>query len=66
MSSWHVPDGKKKDIVEWLLYHRTIGFDHVYLYCNDDTPIALHNTVKRFTLGSNPFVTFHWHKTVDD
>ncbi len=25
-----------ESIVEWLIYHRSIGFDHVYLYCNDD------------------------------
>lgn len=26
---------------EWLTYHRAIGFDHVYLTCNDDDPSAL-------------------------
>lgn len=46
-------------IVEWLLYHRAIGFDHVYLYCNDDDPAALHAAVLPFLGGPAPFVTFH-------
>ncbi|CCG09771.1 FkbM family methyltransferase [Pararhodospirillum photometricum] len=28
-------------IREWLSYHRALGFDHVYLCCNDDDPSAL-------------------------
>lgn len=45
-------------IVEWLLYHRSIGFDHVYLYCNDDDPRELHERVLPFSTGPSPFVTF--------
>ncbi|NNM56169.1 discoidin domain-containing protein [Acidocella sp.] len=44
--------------VEWLNYHRAIGFEHVYLYCNDDDPRALYETVLPFTQGPAPFVTF--------
>ena len=25
-------------IREWIAYHQAIGFDHIYLYCNDDDP----------------------------
>ena len=46
---------------EWLAYHRAIGFDHVYLTCNDDDPAALWEAVLPFTAGSDPFVTFIHH-----
>ena len=48
-------------IVEWLIYHREVGFDHAYLYCNDDDPKDLFNAVLPFTTGPDPFVTFHHH-----
>jgi len=48
-------------IVEWLNYHRVIGFDHVFLYCNDDDPTALYETVLPFTQGPRPYVTFRYH-----
>lgn len=44
-------------IDEWLRYHRSIGFDHVYLYCNDDDPAELQEAVRPFT----SFVTFRHH-----
>ncbi|GLR68068.1 hypothetical protein GCM10010909_27490 [Acidocella aquatica] len=47
--------------VEWLNYHRAIGFEHVYLYCNDDDPRALYETVLPFTQGPAPFVTFRFY-----
>lgn len=43
-------------IVEWLTYHRSIGFDHVYLYCNDDDPCPLYEKVLPFIQSG--FVTF--------
>jgi hypothetical protein len=46
-------------ITEWLLYHRYIGFDHVYLYCNDDDPADLYGEILPFRHGEAPFVTFH-------
>lgn len=46
-------------ITEWLLYHQVIGFDHVYLYCNDDDPEDLYGQVLPFCRGETPFVTFH-------
>lgn len=45
-------------IVEWILYHRSIGIDHIYLYCNDDDPADLYEKVLPFTEGRDPFVTF--------
>ncbi len=48
-------------IVEWLNYHRAIGFDHVFLYCNDDDPAELYAQVLPFTEGVSPFVTFNHH-----
>ncbi len=45
---------------EWLAYHRAIGFEHVYLYCNDDDPAGLYEAVLPFTQGPQPFVTFRY------
>lgn len=47
-------------VVEWLTYHRAIGFEHVYLYCNDDDPAALYEAVLPFMQGKDPFVTFRY------
>lgn len=46
-------------IAEWIAYHRHIGFEHLYLYCNDDAPEALYEAVLSFCQGEEPFVTFH-------
>ena len=27
------------DLLEWALYHKLIGFDHIYIYDNNDSPI---------------------------
>ena len=45
-------------VSEWLQYHRAIGFDQVYLYCNDDDPLELYGEVRPFCEGPRPFVTF--------
>ncbi len=45
-------------IGEWLSYHRSIGFDHAYLYCNDDDPAAMYQAVLPFLHGPDPFVTW--------
>ena len=48
-------------IQEWLEYHQSVGFDHVYLYSNDDDPTALAKAVAPYLHGDNPFVTLrHW------
>ncbi len=46
------------NLVEWLIYHRQIGFDHVYLYCNDDDPAECYERLLPFVIGPGPFVTF--------
>ena len=48
-------------IQEWVEYHKSIGFSHIYLYANDDDPTPLFRAVAPYTYGSDPFVTFlHW------
>ncbi|HVZ06861.1 glycosyltransferase family 2 protein [Rhodopila sp.] len=48
-------------IREWIEYHRAIGFDHIYLYSNDDDPAPLFSAVSAYLYGRDPFVTFrHW------
>ncbi len=48
-------------ILEWLDYHKAIGFDHVYLWSNDDDPEALRRAVQPHLGDQHPFVTFnHW------
>jgi hypothetical protein len=51
-------------IVEWIIYHQSIGIDHIYLYCNDDQPDEMYRAVLPFVTGPNPFVTFvHYNFT---
>jgi len=57
---------EERTITEWLNYMRAIGFDHVYLYCNDNDPAELYAKVLPFTLGPAPFVTFHHHPVQGD
>ena len=45
-------------VAEWLAYHRAIGFEHVYLYCNDDDPAELYTAAAGWIEGPDPFVTF--------
>ncbi|GBR67907.1 glycosyltransferase family 2 protein [Gluconobacter kanchanaburiensis] len=49
---------EEKYICEWIDYHRSIGFDHVYLYSNDDCPDTIYDRIRPYTLGNDPFVTF--------
>lgn len=49
---------ESESICEWLLYHRAIGFEHAYIYCNDDDPNELFDRTAIFREGPNPFVTF--------
>jgi glycosyltransferase involved in cell wall biosynthesis len=48
-------------IVEWLTYYQALGFDHVFLYCNDDDPADFFDAVLPFTQGKTPFVTLRHH-----
>ncbi|MBS0640562.1 MAG: glycosyltransferase family 2 protein [Proteobacteria bacterium] len=48
-------------IQEWIEYHQSIGFDHIYLYSNDDDPAPLISAVSPYLHGDKPFVTLrHW------
>ena len=46
-------------IAEWLSYHRAIGYDHAYLYCNDDDPAEFVDAILPFMGGRTPFVTYY-------
>jgi hypothetical protein len=45
-------------IAEWLAYYETLGFDHIYLYCNDDDPTELSAAVASATRHNPKFVSF--------
>ena len=45
-------------ISEWLQYYDLIGFDHVYLYCNDDDPGEFADQVFGTELSRKDFVSF--------
>ena len=49
---------ENESIREWLTYYAAIGFDHVYLQCNDDDPTGLWAEVERFLRARPGFVTF--------
>jgi hypothetical protein len=50
---------ESKYIEEWLNYYKSIGVDHAYLYCNDDSPVDFYEAIFPFAVGKDPFVTFH-------
>lgn len=50
---------ERDSIMEWITYHRWLGFSHLYLYCNDDDPAELYRVVRPLVVGPDPFVTFH-------
>ncbi|MFT8819200.1 MAG: glycosyltransferase family 2 protein [Komagataeibacter saccharivorans] len=49
---------EEKYICEWIEYHRSIGFDHIYLYSNDDCPNTIYDRLRPYISGTDPFVTF--------
>jgi hypothetical protein len=52
---------EEETIQEWIEYHKSIGFSHIYLYSNDDDPQTLFKAVSAYVYGDDPFVTFlHW------
>ena len=46
-------------IIEWLQYYISIGFDHAFIYCNDDDPTKMYTKLISYIEGERPFVTFH-------
>jgi hypothetical protein len=54
---------EENDIVEWIQYHKSVGFDHIYIYSNDDDPYPTYRVIESYIYGPNPFVTFrHYPK----
>ncbi|HEX3576687.1 MAG TPA: glycosyltransferase family 2 protein [Rhodopila sp.] len=52
---------EETQIQEWVEYHKSIGFDHIYLYSNDDDPLPLFRAIAPYAYGADPFITFrHW------
>ena len=47
-----------ENILEWVTYHKSLGFGHIYLYCNDDDPTELYEKLCPLAVGDSPFVTF--------
>lgn len=46
-------------IVEWVEYHRSIGFDHIYIYSNDDSPETLCKVLLPYLMqGGEPYITY--------
>lgn len=49
-------------ISEWITYYDYIGFDHIYLYCNDDDPRELQAQVQATPTTREDLVSFtHFH-----
>jgi hypothetical protein len=57
---------EKLNIIEWCNYHYSIGFDTIYLYCNDDNAAELYEKTLIFReLEGKSFFFFHWEKKGD-
>jgi hypothetical protein len=52
------------DIVEWVEYHRSLGFDHIYIYSNDDDPMVLQKVLLPYLTGNNPYITYRYWPVV--
>ena len=50
---------ESETIVEWLEYYIHIGFDHAYIYCNDDDPAPMYEKLRFYIESPLSFVTFH-------
>ena len=46
-------------IKEWVEYYIYVGFDHAYIYCNDDDPTQMYTVLQAYIEGPEPFITFH-------
>jgi hypothetical protein len=52
---------EENDIAEWVEYHRALGFDHIYVYSNDDDPMVLQKVLLPYLTGEDPYITYrHW------
>ena len=50
---------EEEHIAEWIAYHASIGYDHVYLYSNDDEPLHFYQAIQPYLVGKAPFVTYY-------
>lgn len=50
---------ESETIVEWLEYYISLGFDHAYIYCNDDDPVEMYDKLRPYIERETPYVTFH-------
>ena len=54
---------EEQNIVEWIEFHRSIGFDHFYIYGHDDEPLTLYHALFPYIFGADPVVTYrYWPK----
>lgn len=51
---------EKRYIGEWLAYYHEIGFDHVYLICNDDDPVPFFESVKAAPVPESFYSLTFW------
>ena len=49
---------EEDSIVEWVEYHLTLGFDHIYVYSNDDNHDTLLSVLLPFLAPNNKYVTY--------
>jgi len=54
---------EEQNIAEWIEYHRSIGFDHFYIYGHDNEPFTLYHALFPYLFGEKPVVTYrYWPK----
>ena len=57
---------EKNYIAEWVTYHRLLGFDHIYVYSNDDTPDDLFEVIRPLQILNPDFLSYtHWPEVGD-
>ena len=49
-----------ENLIEWIEYHLLIGFEHFYLYCNDDDPTESKDLLQKY-INKN-IIKFVWYK----
>lgn len=50
---------EKDHIIEWIAYHKIIGFNHIYIYSNDDDPSELYRIIKPIQITSPQLITYN-------
>ena len=53
-----MPGGSGPYIAEWIRYHLSLGFEHIYLYSNDDDPSILRDALAELTAEQRVQVTY--------